>query len=103
MKWSAHVDEPISKAKGFVPPAKWKLERINVEARWNPERLAFVTRADAAPLIGAHAQYSANVVCIHSPIGHSQWQSAPMLFTTLKAAQQWCELEVRLREVGELA
>ena len=109
MKWSPYVTQT---ADGAKRGEQWRLRRTKFETRGGTpvssrsafdEHLASVERSDKAPLIGAPAQYRADVVCIHSPIGHSQWHSAPMLFTTLEAAQQWCELEVRLREVGELA
>jgi len=66
------------------------------------EIVAMITKGDYLPLIESIA-YAAKVACLGSPHTQTQWRSAPILFDNLKATQQWCELEIRLREVGELA
>ena len=95
MKWIADQDpSPRNWAKGET--GKWKMVRAHRQwpALWTD--IAFVERADAAPLIGEPSRYRARVV-------FGRWFVAPELYGTLADAQRWCEAEVRLREIGELA
>jgi len=104
VKWSLARDED----------GKWRLERwgnpvigVNGFARF-AEHLASVERV--GPDLASPAQYRAEVVPQNPFPGVAWWSPAPMpfrhcptLFNSLKEAQLWCEREVRLMEIGELA
>lgn len=99
MKWSPSRDEP----------GKWRLLRTKFETRHGlstttrsafDEHIASVEKSDRASLFKEPAAYSAEVTT--GPPGFG-FRSAPGLFLSLKEAQLWCEQEIRLMEVGELA
>ena len=97
MKWSPSRDEPD----------KWRLERDHeTRSYYAPEHLASVEKGGRAPLYGLGSVYSAEVV-VPGAVGKRGYgpafRTAPVIFDSLKAAQQWCEQEVKLMEVGELA
>ncbi len=66
------------------------------------EHVASVERADGSDLLGLPRCYSAEVAGGHGTQHGFGWRTAPVLFGSLKKAQLWCELEVRLMEVREL-
>jgi len=84
---------------------RWRLERHVRSDILAFEPIAIVERADAAPLIGEPARYRAAVLRTTAMwgAGDTPLRPAPAMFDSLKEAQLWCEREVRLMEVGELA
>lgn len=96
MKWSPYV---IQTADGVKRGEQWRLLRTDFD-----EHLATVTKGDYLPIIGNRV-YQAEVIV---PTGmmfkfDTGTRKAAELFPSMREAQLWCEREVRLMEVGELA
>ena len=117
MKWA--LDKSGTPLNGSTD-GRWQLWR-NVDQKMYPAtpntgfagyigHIASVERAPALGLLKEPACYSAQVI---DPDKYARrnlaytlnvaFRAAPNLFPTLKEAQLWCEREVRLMEIGELA
>lgn len=92
--------------RGRDENGKWRLERLGDPSEgmaWKSHRgehVALVKRFDADVL--TPARYRAEVVAVSSGEIVRGWRCAPGLFESLKAAQLWCERELRMMEIGEL-
>ena len=108
VKW---VPDWSESPKNGVDDARWVLKRVrpnSPKAFSITDPVALVRKQSASPLLGVMAVYAAEVVKPGRSLfdgGRSVdiFRPAAELFTSLKDAQLWCEAEVKMMEVGELA